>query len=351
VLYGLYESRREIQKSGLVLVCEGYMDLIRLHEFGFRNVVAASGTAFGSEQARLLARYAQSALLLFDADGPGMAAALRSVAVLFDAGLDVKIASLGSGEDPDTYLLKAGTEALQKRMNEAVGYVEYCEVRAGGSFAALGPGRQDKLVQEIAETVAKITDPVRRDLVGKQVWSRFGISEAAFRARLGKSEKAATDSRGSSEPVAQRPVGAGWQVEFLQFLLLNPTVRSEAKGLVPVEDFKDPLHRLLLGLLFDPEHADFGVHELLPAAKDKELARLIRSLASGETPFEGSELPDYVRKLRRRHLEVETRELLRRIREAERSADQKGLDELSRAYHRAREEWLRLDKEVRQKGS
>ena len=350
VLYGLYEARREIQQSGEVLVCEGYMDLIRLHEFGFCNVVAASGTAFSSEQARLLARYARTARLLFDGDGPGMAAALRSVAVLFDAGLDVSIVSLRSGEDPDSCLLRAGADALRERMAQAQGYVEYCEERAGGSFAALGPGAQDRLLREIADTVAKITDPVRRDLVGNQVWSRFGISEVAFRARLGKSPTPASGRAAPRDDTLRSSVDAGWRSEFLQFLLLNPAVRAEATSLVPIEDFTDPLHRRLLGLLFDPANAETEAQELMQVEKERELSALIRILASGETPFEGSELPDYVRKLKRRRLEVETKELLRRIREAELGAHPAGLDELSAAYHKAREEWLRLDKEVRKKG-
>lgn len=349
VLYGLPESRRAIQQGGEVLVCEGYMDLIRLHEFGFRNVVAASGTAFTAEQARLLARYAATARLVFDADGPGMAAALRSVAILFDAGLDVTIVRLGAGEDPDSYLLKEGAAALRERMAQAVGYVEYCELRAGGSFSSLGPGEQDRLVSEIAQTVARITDPVRRDLVGRQVWSRFGISEAAFRSRLGKSRPETSRPGGATEVHVLQATGTGWQLDLLGFLLMNPAARPEASHLVPIEDFKNPLHRRLLGLLFEPEHAAVDAQDLMRTVKEQDLAALMRRLATSETPFEGSELPDYVRKLKRRRLEAQTKELLRRIREAERGPNSAGLEDLAAAYRRAREEWLRLDKEVRKK--
>jgi DNA primase len=351
VLYGLYESRRKIQERGSVIVCEGYLDLVRLHEFGFGHTVAASGTAFTPEQARLLARYARTAVLLFDADGPGMTAALRSVPVLFDAGLDVSIARLGSGEDPDTFLLKAGAEALQRLIADALGYVAYCEAQTGGSFSALGPGEQNRLIDEMARTVARITDPVRRDLVGRTVWSRFGISEAAFRKRLLQAEAGAAQTDGRERPDAGSvALAAGWHSELLQFLLLNPAARAEARGLVPPGEFDDPVEGLLLDLLLLPEHEDLDAGSLMRRTNDRKAIALMGRLAAAEIPFAGSELPDYVRKLKRKRLEEEARQLLRQMRELELQGDTDRIEDVAAAYREAREAWVRLEKEGRNKG-
>jgi len=345
VLYGLYESKRNIQDQREVLVCEGYTDLIRLHEFGFANVVAASGTAFTPDQARLLSRYAERALLIFDADGPGMAAALRSVAILYDAGMDVRIAAMSSGEDPDSFLTKFGADALRERLEGARGYVEYLEERAGGPFTSLSHDRQDHLIADIADTVRRIADPVRRELVTQAAWSRFGIAEDVFRQKLatGPVRRSADDT----EPVSAPSPASGWRTELLQLLLVYPEVRGEAAKVILPDEFADPVQRDFLRLVLEPRHVDSTPDQLMTAAGDRRLARLISALASRDTSAVGGEFGRYVRKLRMVRLESQSDQLLQQITAAEKQGDVSAVESLSTKYNRVRREWVQLDRESR----
>jgi len=110
ILYGLSFSKDSIREEGKAIIVEGYMDFISLFQAGIKNLVATSGTAFTTDQARLLSRHAQEVFLLFDSDSAGQQAAVRSLDILFDQGFEVKIVSFPQGEDPDSYVKKSGSE-------------------------------------------------------------------------------------------------------------------------------------------------------------------------------------------------------------------------------------------------
>jgi DNA primase len=347
VLYGLYEARKTIQENKEAIVCEGYIDLIRLYEHGFTNVVAASGTAFTPEQARLLSRYAERALLLFDADGPGMAAALRSVGVLYDAGLDVLIVAVEKGEDPDTFLLKHGADAMRERIAHAQMYVEFLEQRAGGAFASLPPGKQNRLIGELAETIAHISDPVRRDLVTRSAWSQFGISEDHFRQRLAKSAPlgATTKAPASGAP----PKLEGWKAELLQILVTHPETRPAIAEIISPQEFDSALHRRLLGALFNPKFIAMDPADLMKVDFDDELVRLLRDIASRESPFTGPELDDYVRRTHRARLQDEAARLRGELSQAERRGDNEAASDIAEQHAQVAGKLAALTKEPRRK--
>jgi DNA primase len=344
VLYGLYESRSAIQKVGTVIVCEGYFDLIRLHDFGFDHSVAISGTALTAEQGKILARYAERAILLLDADSAGHRAVLRSVPVLYDAGLDVSIAELSAGEDPDGFLLSTGAEPLRELLDRAPGYIEYLEGRAGGAFGHLSPQAQSRLIDDIAETVRHIQDAVRRDLIIHAAWSRLGIPEENLRMRL------AAHSPGSaraSSDFPDRP--ADWREELLALLVQEPELRSHAKTGIQSADFDVELHQRLVRLLFQDDYlmapASALMQKGLPMEVQAELSRLASATILSEN--RGSALEAYLMKVRRTRLSGETQKLLGEIGAAERSGDEVAVARLSARHQALRAEWLKLEKSQR----
>ncbi len=345
VLYGLFEGRAAMQSANEVLICEGYFDVIRLHEYGFKNTVAVSGTALSADQARLLARYVDSARIIFDADGAGIKAAIRSVPVLFDAGIDVWLVDLGAGDDPDSFLQTHGALALDQRFKAAVDYVQFTEARAGGSFDSLTPTERDRVLADIKETLTKVTDPVRRELLSQAVWSRFGISEQVFRDRM--SEPSRQESRRPPRPEVKIPQVPDWRVELLQMLVLAPQMRARAKAAISPADFKDPLQERLVSYLLDTRYIKYDVATLVRNAESPEISELIGRLASSERTTNDVPLDDYLTKFRLNHLEEKSSHLVAQIQQAERTGDQDGADQLSLEHQSLRAEWLKIDKSRR----
>ncbi len=118
-LYALNFSRAAASKTGNIILCEGYMDVIAMHQAGFTQAVASLGTALTSEQAILLRRYTDSVLLAYDSDAAGTQAAIRAYDILQEAGLTCKVIDLTPYKDPDEFIKKLGKEAFQKRIDNA----------------------------------------------------------------------------------------------------------------------------------------------------------------------------------------------------------------------------------------
>jgi DNA primase len=162
VLYGLNFSKDSIRESGHALVVEGYFDFISLWQVGVKNVVASSGTAFTQQQARLLARFCEMVYLFFDADSAGQNAALRSVDVLYDSGLDVRVMIPPPGEDPDSTARKYGPDKLEELKVGALGYIPF-RIR-NVALESTGLIAKEKLIKELSALGNKINDPTRRAL-------------------------------------------------------------------------------------------------------------------------------------------------------------------------------------------
>jgi len=187
VLYALDKAQRHIasSKHREAIVCEGQIDVIRCHACGFPRAVASEGTAFTPEHARLLHRYADSVVELFDADAAGRKAAVRTAAILLAEGLAVRVAEMPAGEDPDSFLLKNPPEAFQKMLDDAVGIVPFhvAFLRAqerdpDGADAAA------RIVQGVLQTVAACKNAVQKARMLQEVASLTNLPEDAIRDEL-----------------------------------------------------------------------------------------------------------------------------------------------------------------------
>ncbi|MDB4107167.1 DNA primase [Bacteroidia bacterium] len=161
-LYGLSISKNQIRKSDQVFLVEGYMDVVSLNQSGVENVVAASGTAFTEEQARLLKRFTHNITMLFDGDVAGVNASLKHISTLLEAGLNVRVALFPEGEDPDSFIQKRGTAEFQSYVSEkAQNFIELIsEIKLGENKH--DPINKAEAARAIAENIASIPDPLKR---------------------------------------------------------------------------------------------------------------------------------------------------------------------------------------------
>lgn len=173
LLFGLHKATGPIAKAGMtVVVCEGQIDVIVCHEKAdIRNAVAGLGTAFTDEHAAMLRKYAKKAILCYDGDNAGIKASEKTYRKLAAAGIEVYLATLPPGEDPDSLVCTHGPEALQQVLSEARPYLE---VRAGIELqSARESNDRASLIPRMAELAAEITDPIRRGVAVTDLASRL----------------------------------------------------------------------------------------------------------------------------------------------------------------------------------
>jgi DNA primase len=249
-LYALERARRAAAANDSLIVVEGYLDCIALHQAGFTNAVASLGTAFTAEQAAELRKYAERIFVCFDADAAGTAATAKSVEVLSAAGCTAFIVQLPPGEDPDTFIRSYGTAAFTTRLDAAVPWIQF---------------ELDRDIDEIvakrlpsAQAARNAEARVRR--LPREEWDRWRVYAAK---RLDLAVDDLRRSRFVADPASFAPkAGPGFvrhlapaaepptiERDILETLLDEPSLVGEYAERIPAETFKDATYARLYGEL------------------------------------------------------------------------------------------------------
>ena len=236
ILYGLYFAKNEIGRSGKCFLVEGYLDVLSMHQLGITNVVASSGTSLTDGQVHLLRRFTENVTIMYDGDSAGIHAALRGINMILREGMNVKIVLLPDGEDPDSYAqshtLDQVKEYIDTHEQDFIGFK--CDLLL--EDAAGDPLKKAELINDIADTIADIPDPIKRSVYTDVVSTKFHVEQDLISARIGKTRRErqqqarpsrtaypepAAESQGAAEEAVQKPQG--------------PTVRTEDEILAPCE--------------------------------------------------------------------------------------------------------------------
>jgi DNA primase len=223
LLFGLPQARATIREKKQALVTEGYLDVMRLHEAGFTNAVATSGTALTYDQARLLARLEAEAVLVYDGDDAGVRAADRALDALVRAGLSVRLLLLPAGEDPDSFVRKRGAAAfaeLLERAADPAGFLAEASL-AGGSE---NPSLEARL-RRYVEIVGRAEDPIRRRFLVRRGAEAFGLEETVLLEALEKRRS----SRPAAGPAAH-PGGPGTSRDAVSAASATPGAGAGSTG-------------------------------------------------------------------------------------------------------------------------
>lgn len=282
VLYGLDMARGPIQKTGRVLVVEGYFDVLSLHQAGFGETVATCGTSLTTEHLERIRRLTQDVVLLMDADEAGLKAAERSLPLFVAAGVQPWRVSLPGAKDPDELVRTAGPEALTAALEERDPLFDWVVQRKLDAFGASTMSR-DRVLDEVLPLMAEHNDPA--DLT-RRIASRLGVHEASVLERLRK-------TRAGAKPTSKRPgsTQAGWRphrdVNHLLWLLVHrydvvadiiaradPRLLSDHAAVQPV------IARLLTG---EP------VAGILPDLTDPGVQRALSAVVARDRLYNGAE--------------------------------------------------------------
>lgn len=257
-LYGLGHSRSEIGRIGEVVVVEGYMDWHALWRHGIRNVVAASGTAFTREQARLLSRQCRRVVCFFDGDRAGIAAAERSLPILLSENIEVRVADLdGTGaKDPDELLKTSGPEALKRTISEARHWVHFLLGGFRKQSPHPTPDTRADFLRRTKVLLEAIGDPGLREQCAQEAHPYLEL--------MGEGPSPARPLRSSPRKVPlQDPSGkvilSGTQMaeaRFLQTVLTDPVLVLDARTQVNPADISEPRCRRIWDLLVAESELD-----------------------------------------------------------------------------------------------
>jgi len=279
-LYGLDMARDAIVAGRRVLVTEGYTDTIMSHQSGIRWAVATLGTALTPDHASLLRRYADTVLLLFDADRAGEAAVDRSLEVFANSDLVVKVPAIEQGSDPCDFLLDRGPEAFLERLEAAAElYDVKLEMAASRHDLATADG-QARAVDECLEALAAMTNVAKADLLTEKIAKRFAVDRNAVRRRLAalrKRRRTARSTSGTQTTIEMDPIEHGILRAILAVNELVPAVLAKAGP----EDFQDARARRIFEAcveLYDRE-GEIDPAELSATLQDNELAGVVARIA------------------------------------------------------------------------
>lgn len=255
-LYGLNYARTA-RKNNIIL-CEGYMDVIALHQAGFTQAVASLGTAFTAGQANLLRRYTENVLLAYDSDGAGTNAALRAIGILREVGLTGKIIDLRPYKDPDEFIKNLGTEAFQERIDKAENSFLF-EIRIlEQQFDLKDPEGKTRFHREIAKKLCQFSEEVERDNYAQAIADKYYIGYENLRklihsyaAQTGLAKPIERPKSGIQSKNSQEENIRKNQRLLITWLTEEPYLYKKVKKFLSPADFTDELYGKVAEKLFD----------------------------------------------------------------------------------------------------
>jgi len=253
-LFGLQIARAHGRES--MILCEGYMDTITLHQAGIENAAASLGTALTEQQARLLSRYTKEIYLMYDSDGAGVNAAVRAVPILMGAGLGTKIVDLRPHKDPDEFIKALGKEALMERIKKAENGFMFTIRQLAGGYDLRDPEGKTRFERAAAARLAEFADELERNNYTEAVCRQYRIQPEAMKRLIARIAAAGTQAERYQEPKSgiRKKSEDGTKVtqkRMLSFLAGYPDAHDASKEYIGPEDFFDPMCRKIADLLYE----------------------------------------------------------------------------------------------------
>ena len=262
-LYGLNYARTS--RKSYMIICEGYMDVIAMHQAGFTNAVASLGTAFTMQHSVLLKRYTQEVRLAYDSDGAGQKAALRAIPILKSAGINVRVIHMNPYKDPDEFIKNLGIEAFQERIDAAESSFMFEISVLEKNYKQSDPEGRASFMKAMARRLLQFPQELERNIYIDAIAGRYGIASEELK-RMVNSFGASMSREQVEEAIYQQqeqeemPVKKRAEKEnsvltaqklFLTWLIEDPSLYDKIKDYIDEDDFEDPLYHKAATLVFE----------------------------------------------------------------------------------------------------
>ena len=280
-LYGLNFARSSRRPH--ILLCEGYMDVIALHQAGFDNAVASLGTSFTSGHANLLKRYTKEVYLTFDSDGAGVKAALRAIPILKEAGLTAKVINMRPYKDPDEFIKALGAEEYQKRIDEAENSFMF-EVRMlERDYDLADPESKTKFFYAVARKILNFEEELERENYIEAVAAKYQIGfeqlrsvvrSEGTRGGLTRERERAPLKSGVNDRKKKEDGMKQSQRLFLTWLIEDERLFDLTEGYISPDDFTEEIFRDVAKVLYEQHAAgEINPAQIISRFTDEEQQR------------------------------------------------------------------------------
>ncbi len=327
-LYGLNFVIKN-NKSRTIIIVEGYMDCISLHQYGFSNVVASLGTALTINQAKLLKKHVDTVIISFDADFAGQSATVRGLTILRNEGFDLRVLIVPKGKDPDEYIKNNGKQAFEKLVEDALPLIDYRLKRAGDGINFSNSEMIIQYVKKVTEIIADL-DPVEKDVYIKKISEDTGIKEQAIYDLL--SEEINKNSNKSQEMNIQQDFGQKLYLEpayikaernLLKFMYINEENCNYVTENMDLEQLVLESHKNIYRLIVEFKNLSPGEKNRKIEFRCNDIECTKEWINTMEIEFAGDEedhrklINDCIKELKKFKLEESKKEIMNKIKQYE----------------------------------
>jgi len=345
VLYNLHRAKEAIRRADFALLVEGYTDCIGVHTAGLANVVASCGTSLTETQVRLLGRFSRRVAVSYDPDSAGQAATERSLNLLLEQGLEVRVVTLPAGFDPDSFVRQQGAEAYRAQVKQARAYLEYLLDRARVSYDLSARDAKVAALNYLLPYLTRVPNKIQRAEWAAEVAQRLGIEEALLREEL---RRAASERRPELrvQPEFAPPAVKPAERRLLQIVLENPEIRPDIlKELRDTQAHRGTTLENVFEQVLASEAAAAGLEVASLGERVGEGERRLLYELAFERAAAGTleEARSCLAALQRSRLEAELRQVQEQIQQAERAGDSARLVNLLERKQSLRKSLAELD--------
>jgi DNA primase len=354
VIFGLDLARDEITRRGHAVLMEGQFDVITAHQFGVQNAVASSGTALTDDQVRLLQRFTDELLIVFDADRAGRQAAFKAVELAAAHQMRTSVATIIGAKDPDEFLRASGAEAPQRWEELAAGALSGWEFWIKDALTGLNPGNPNQLelaASRTREVLERIPDPAVRETYRERAAGWIGVQphlliplspqasdqygQSSSRLRAGRGRGAESSTNGGKEPakygLAPRSVGKKVTVGryLLQLLAVRPVAFERVRTKVTPDELDEPDRGIYVRMLETYERGGAsGLEAELGGYPPEEQDLIRRAWAAPPPNVDDDVAAELAERIRLDHMKGRHSGIIRELSEAERKQDTPGVARL-----------------------
>lgn len=325
-LFGLNVAKKYEHKK--LLIVEGYMDVISLHQRGVQNVVGALGTALTTNQGWLLRKNAEQVILGFDSDGAGQTAIMRAMEVMQNMGTDIRVLQMTGAKDPDEYIIKYGSARFKKLMDEAISLIEFRVKVLQQNLNLEVAGDKVKFLNEIAKLISKIDNSIEQEIYIEKISKGYNISKEAIFGQVNKLQYTGKSKQNNLEkavPVRTQNKEKNTQNEVSKdiiqrentiiSILINSTENFKLiKENMKVDDFKYNLnHKIVTYLYEELEKEDNNISSILDRIEDEEVQNHLTAIMAEDYGITDNRkaVEDILKKYEKEKLEIRRDELIK----------------------------------------
>lgn len=286
-LFGLNVAKKYENKMKKIIIVEGYMDAISLHQRGIHNVVASLGTAMTDAQGHLLRNNSEQVVIGYDSDGAGQLATMRGLEILQSMGCDIRILQIEGAKDPDEFVVKYGPERFLKQVDNAISLVEYKVKVLKSNLNLEQPNDKIKFLKEIANVLSKIDNSIEKEVYADKISKEYKVSKEAIYAEINKLDKSnnkANKILEKSKPRAEikKETVTNEQVDKREklaiYLLINYPNESYQiiRKNIDINDFESEKNRNIVKKLYEElEKGNSNINNVLDWFEDEETINYI----------------------------------------------------------------------------